>query len=32
MPCAERFEQQNQTYREQVLPQGVRARGAVEGG
>ncbi len=32
MPCAERFEQQDQSYREQVLPQGVRARVAVEAG
>lgn len=32
MPCAERFEQQDEAYREQVLPQDVRARVAVEAG
>ncbi|MGI9319649.1 MAG: transketolase family protein, partial [bacterium] len=32
MPCAERFEQQEESYREQVLPTEVRARVAVEAG
>ena len=32
MPCAERFEQQDHAYREQVLPREVRARIAVEAG
>jgi transketolase len=30
MPCVERFEEQDQAYRDRVLPPGVRARVCVE--